>query len=338
MPAHAWSSLPIEQLPFSQLNTEPIGSGPFTVINTERDTSGLINHYSLTAFRDNNVDPKINRVELFFYQNEELALALIDILEHKYNKPVSGLFDIPNKIPDLHLWIDASDLSSIVKDNQNKISTITDKSISARVFSQSNTLNKPTLINVTPTGSIGINKNNTILFNQNEFLYSSQEVSVINDFTYISLIKTKAANAKAMLLSSANERIIQHNGSAIELQSPNLNISSEKDSLDFTYSLCIINASDSNIKQSWIATDLNNAASVKMGITSIVKTSSINLKLNTLGDNLNTPNHSFEKAEELLYKRQLSTIEIKSLVQYLSRKWSGQYLFNVDTSFVQSII
>ncbi len=26
LPAHAWSSLPIEQLPFSQLNTEPIGS------------------------------------------------------------------------------------------------------------------------------------------------------------------------------------------------------------------------------------------------------------------------------------------------------------------------
>jgi peptide/nickel transport system substrate-binding protein len=78
MPAHAWSSLPIEQLPFSQLNTEPIGSGPFTVINTERDTSGLINHYSLTAFRDNNVDPKINRVELFFYQNEELLLAALD--------------------------------------------------------------------------------------------------------------------------------------------------------------------------------------------------------------------------------------------------------------------
>lgn len=28
MPAHLWSTLPVEQLPFSQLNTEPIGTGP----------------------------------------------------------------------------------------------------------------------------------------------------------------------------------------------------------------------------------------------------------------------------------------------------------------------
>ena len=72
MPAHALSSLPIEQLPFSQLNTEPIGSGPFEIINATRDTSGLIEHYSLQAFRSNLSDPKIDSIELQFFQNEEL--------------------------------------------------------------------------------------------------------------------------------------------------------------------------------------------------------------------------------------------------------------------------
>lgn len=75
MPAHIWSSLPIEQLPFSQLNTEPIGSGPFSVTDVGHDASGLINHYTLSAYRENREDPKIDTVKLEFYQNEEQLLT-----------------------------------------------------------------------------------------------------------------------------------------------------------------------------------------------------------------------------------------------------------------------
>lgn len=77
MPAHAWSSLPTEQLPFSQLNTEPIGSGPFAVVAARRDTSGIINHYTLNAFRDSIDDPKINTVELAFFQNEDTLIEAL---------------------------------------------------------------------------------------------------------------------------------------------------------------------------------------------------------------------------------------------------------------------
>lgn len=81
MPSHVWSNLPIEQLPFSQLNTEPIGSGPFAVTKAKRDASGLINYYELTAYDKNNDDPKIDSFHLNFYQNENsLILAL---QEHK---------------------------------------------------------------------------------------------------------------------------------------------------------------------------------------------------------------------------------------------------------------
>lgn len=78
MPAHVWSNLPIEQLPFSQLNTEPIGSGPFAVTKAKRDTSGLINYYELTAYNKNNEDPKIDSIQLNFYQNED---ALVDAVQ-----------------------------------------------------------------------------------------------------------------------------------------------------------------------------------------------------------------------------------------------------------------
>lgn len=77
MPSHLWKNLPIEQLPFSQLNTEPVGSGPFSVTSASRDQSGLINHYTLTAFRENEIDPKINNIELSFYQNEDTLLSAL---------------------------------------------------------------------------------------------------------------------------------------------------------------------------------------------------------------------------------------------------------------------
>lgn len=79
LPAHAWSSLPIEQVPFSQLNTEPIGSGPFKISSAKRDTSGLINHYTLSAFNNHNNNPKIATVELSFFQNED---SLIEALKN----------------------------------------------------------------------------------------------------------------------------------------------------------------------------------------------------------------------------------------------------------------
>lgn len=71
MPEHLWSSLPVEQLPFSQLNTEPIGSGPFQVVDAERDTSGVIKSYTLTGFQENPHKPNIEQMIVRFYASEE---------------------------------------------------------------------------------------------------------------------------------------------------------------------------------------------------------------------------------------------------------------------------
>jgi peptide/nickel transport system substrate-binding protein len=77
MPSHAWSTLSIDKLPFSQLNTEPVGSGPFKISKAERDTSGLINHYTLTAFDDYIHSTKISEIELNFFEDvEKLMTAL----------------------------------------------------------------------------------------------------------------------------------------------------------------------------------------------------------------------------------------------------------------------
>jgi peptide/nickel transport system substrate-binding protein len=80
MPAHVWSKLSISQMPFSQLNTEPIGSGPFEVIAGQRDATGIINRYRLEAFRKNDLQPKFDAIELRFFQNES---SLVEAFSEK---------------------------------------------------------------------------------------------------------------------------------------------------------------------------------------------------------------------------------------------------------------
>ncbi len=78
LPAHIWASIPIEQLPFSQLNTEPIGSGPFELKEAERDSSGLITTYILEANNKNRFAPHIDTMKLFFFTEEDKLLLAFD--------------------------------------------------------------------------------------------------------------------------------------------------------------------------------------------------------------------------------------------------------------------
>jgi peptide/nickel transport system substrate-binding protein len=77
MPAHLWNSLPIEQLPFSQLNTEPIGTGPYMINEAKRDASGVITEYQLVAFGDNAPQPNIQDfIFKFFNQESDIIDAM----------------------------------------------------------------------------------------------------------------------------------------------------------------------------------------------------------------------------------------------------------------------
>lgn len=90
LPAHLWSSLPLEQIPFSQLNTEPIGAGDFRVMRATRDTSGIITQYELGAVRSALATPNINTIKLLFYPNESAIVAALndnDIMSTSYLEP-----------------------------------------------------------------------------------------------------------------------------------------------------------------------------------------------------------------------------------------------------------
>lgn len=69
LPRHIWSELPIEQVPFSLKNTEPVGSGPFSVSKIARDEAGLIKSYTLKKYV-NNAPVTLAGIDIKFYQNE----------------------------------------------------------------------------------------------------------------------------------------------------------------------------------------------------------------------------------------------------------------------------
>ncbi|USN87778.1 MAG: hypothetical protein H6779_05270 [Candidatus Nomurabacteria bacterium] len=88
MPYHIWGDLPIEQLPFSQYNTEPIGSGLFAIKDTKHNSSGLISSYELSPTSKIALD----KMELRFYPNEN------DLTEAFLNKEITNTVFLPTNV------------------------------------------------------------------------------------------------------------------------------------------------------------------------------------------------------------------------------------------------
>ena len=101
MPAHIWSNLPVEQIPFSKQNTEPVGSGPFSIDGIKRNSSGLIAGYDLIPTKE----MKLEGVKLKYYQNEE------ELVKAFKNKEINASAFLP-----------ASEIANLDKDDIQIIS------------------------------------------------------------------------------------------------------------------------------------------------------------------------------------------------------------------------
>jgi len=77
LPAHIWSPIAIEQLPFSEHNTSPIGSGLYEVNDITFSDTGLITSYRLTASEFAPQTPYVSTFNVrFFNTSEQLVQAL----------------------------------------------------------------------------------------------------------------------------------------------------------------------------------------------------------------------------------------------------------------------
>lgn len=73
LPRHIWSSLTEEELPFSQHNIEPIGSGSYYIKAVKRNAAGLVSEYDLRVAQNYGDNPHIDKIVVRFYQNEVAA-------------------------------------------------------------------------------------------------------------------------------------------------------------------------------------------------------------------------------------------------------------------------
>ncbi len=128
MPSHIWEGLPIEQLPFSQYNTEPIGSGPFMVSKVNRNASGLISGYLLKPAPDQPTTPNLAGIELKYFQNENLLVTAFN--QKQINATVFLPTDTINQLDKSQFQIISQPLPRVfaIFINQNHSPALRDKS------------------------------------------------------------------------------------------------------------------------------------------------------------------------------------------------------------------
>jgi peptide/nickel transport system substrate-binding protein len=78
LPKALWQNVSDDEFSFSNLNTQPIGSGPFKVNTIARSASGIPSSYDLEPFSKYTLGaPYISDLNLRFYQNENALVAAL---------------------------------------------------------------------------------------------------------------------------------------------------------------------------------------------------------------------------------------------------------------------
>ena len=76
LPEHIWKDASSEEFPFSQFNSEPIGTGPFAIQKIIRNASGIPETYILQANTTYHLGtPKIEKIVLQFFPTEEKLMT-----------------------------------------------------------------------------------------------------------------------------------------------------------------------------------------------------------------------------------------------------------------------
>ena len=102
LPKHLWQNVSAEEFPFSELNTNPVGSGPFRVTGITRTPAGIPTSYTLGTFKGYALGaPFLSSITLKLYPSES---ALADALKNGDVEAASGLSpESLVNIPDLNV-------------------------------------------------------------------------------------------------------------------------------------------------------------------------------------------------------------------------------------------
>ena len=130
LPAHLWNEIPVDQMTFSELNTHAVGAGPYKITDIKKKSSGIIESYSLAAFKKYSPDePYIQRINFSFFSSES---ELVRALENGSVDSGSALSPInAEKLSQSGLRLERTVLPRLFAlfFNQNKAPLFTDKSV-----------------------------------------------------------------------------------------------------------------------------------------------------------------------------------------------------------------
>ncbi len=109
LPKNIWSKASIEEFPFSQFNTKPIGSGPYKIDYITYSSSGLPSEYHLISFNKYSLgQPYITKIVIKSYQNEK------DLVQAYKNGDIESLHSVsPKSLPALSVSSDEILLSPL---------------------------------------------------------------------------------------------------------------------------------------------------------------------------------------------------------------------------------
>lgn len=109
LPKHIWKSASVEEFPFSQFNTNPIGTGPYKVDSISYTSSGLPSEYQLVSFNKYALGKAfITSVTIKSYSDEKA------IIEAYNNGNIESLHGItPKQLPTLLVENDKVNLSPL---------------------------------------------------------------------------------------------------------------------------------------------------------------------------------------------------------------------------------
>lgn len=162
MPSHIWRNLPVEQIPFSKYNTEPIGSGVFRIDAIHRGDSGLIYGYTLKPAEDNE-EIKLEEIILKYFPNET------DLTEAFKNKEINASVFLPtaniNELKDKDVQIISEPIPRIfgIFFNQNRSPALRDQAVRQAL---SISIDRQAIIDKVLDGH-GVPTSNAILLSEN---------------------------------------------------------------------------------------------------------------------------------------------------------------------------
>ena len=266
-------------------------------------------------------------------------------------------YPTPTRIRGLDLWLDFSDISTLVTvgDAESKtIKSVFDKGGKARLFTQDTPAAQP-LLKASKDALVpsiaGITKGTVAVFTSGaQYLKQTKgpALKLSPKGTLVALVRTgpQGSTLNALMKASTSASLVATDGVLIHGDNENIRLYTQSASFAITlpnqstaaekYAIVVLSLHATDTNQCWAAcTKGSYSPSTTKGLQSATLDAQ-GLVVDQIGINKASANMQGEIAEILYFTEQLSVSEIKALHLYLTKKWSAQVDMPLALDYVKT--